>query len=193
MPGFSADLLLWSMFCSIKSHCVFYSEMSSLFELNFWQDSAVTFHRNRGKLKNEGEKVMQEAYAWILVLVCKKFALGHDKRYEKFPKALIKKLSFLQQRNTTQQQEALFSVVSMLLNLNLIAACNLYHCTTPLFSCPPSSDTLYSYFVPSVENSTLVPNPNLFSLSAPHAHNLSGFSLFIQVLLWFLWPSFLVS
>lgn len=141
MPDFSTDLLLWSLFCSMKSHCVFCHEVSLLFELHIWQGSAVTFHRNPGKLKNEGDKVMQEASAWTLVLLCKIFALGHDKRYEKFPKALMKKLSFLQQSVTTQHQEALCSVVSVLLNSSkfrksLIAACNLYHCTHPCSLAP---------------------------------------------------------
>lgn len=43
-----------------------------------------------------------------------------------------------------------------------------------------SSAILYPHFIPSVENSSLVPNSNLFSLSAPHAQNLSYF-LFISL------------
>lgn len=168
--------------------------------LNYTFGRAVLLHSTGmvGSWKMRDIKLCKKLLCGFLFSCVKRLPWGMTRGRKNFPKPWLKKLSFLQQRVTTQHQEALFSVVSLLLNSskcrkNWIAACNLYHCTPPLFSCPPSSDTLYSHFVPSMENSTLIPNPNLFSLSAPHAQNLSSFSLFIQLLLWFLWPSSLVS
>lgn len=78
----------------------------------------------------------------------------------------LDKISFLQQRVITQDW-GLFSVIYMLLNsvqnlkwIWMLSSVSTPH--PPLFSCPSCSDNLYSYFIPSVENSTLVPNPNLF-------------------------------